>query len=216
MRKDDDRESNITRGIRLDLAIAVCALLISTLATGASWWQARVMQAQTKVLEEQLGAQVWPYVGLTGGIDGDTVAFSVSNDGLGPAVLRSLTAFVDGVPKGSFTEILHALLGEHLVARRARGEKIRLTIDSAAPGSVIRPGERSIGFALTSKRFARPFLKGYNRLNFRICYCAILPGKCWRRDSAGDGDPKPVAFCPIDSKDLLHASGVDELTNPNF
>ncbi|HEY4434037.1 MAG TPA: hypothetical protein VGM99_06505 [Candidatus Cybelea sp.] len=216
MSDDDDRVSKVVRGVRLDLTIAVCALLISTLAAGASWWQARVMQSQTHVLEEQLGAQVWPYVGITGSVNGDTVTIAVNNDGLGPAVIRSMTAFVDGVPQSSFTAILHALLGEHLVARKPRGERIRLTIDSSAPGSVVRPGEQGLGFSLTSKRFARPFLQGYKRLNFRVCYCAILPGKCWQRDSAASEDPKPVAFCPIVPKDLLHASGVDELTNPNF
>ncbi len=65
MSKDEESVSRIVRGVRFDLAIAVCALLISTIAAGASWWQARVMQAQTHVLEEQLGAQVWPYVSVT-------------------------------------------------------------------------------------------------------------------------------------------------------
>ena len=97
--------------MRLDLAIAVCALLISTLAAGASWWQARVLQAQTKVLQAQLGAQVWPYVSVSEGLDKNTVLVTLSNDGLGPAILRSFSATVDGVEQSSFIGILHAMLG---------------------------------------------------------------------------------------------------------
>jgi hypothetical protein len=65
MAERSDTVSKVERGIRLDFAIAVCAPLISSLAAGASWWQARVLQGQTQVLQEQLGAQVWPYVSLT-------------------------------------------------------------------------------------------------------------------------------------------------------
>ena len=75
---EEDEVSKVVRGVRLDLTIAVCALLISTLAAGASWWQARVLQAQTRVLEDQLGAQVWPYVSVSEGINNDTVAISVA------------------------------------------------------------------------------------------------------------------------------------------
>src|SRR5579863_7489960 len=87
----DDREiARVERGIRLDLVIALCALLISTLAAGASFWQARVLQ-------EQLGAQIWPYVGISEDFTGDSAEIGIANDGLGPAILRSATAAVDGV-----------------------------------------------------------------------------------------------------------------------
>jgi hypothetical protein len=94
MAKDDDL-SRTVRGLRFELVMAVCAPLISTLATGASWRQVRVLQAQTQVLQEQLGAQVWPYI--------------------------SVSATGDGVPKSNFIAIMHAVLGPKLVARSARG-----------------------------------------------------------------------------------------------
>src|ERR1700723_3276144 len=123
MNKRDEASSRMEPAIRFDLIIAVCALLISTLATGASWWQARVLQAQTQVLQEQLGVQVWPYVSVTSSMDSNTEKISVSNDGPGPAVLRSLSATVDGFPKSSFIDILHATLGPNPVARSRHGEK---------------------------------------------------------------------------------------------
>ncbi len=56
------------------------------------------MQSQTKVLEEQLGAQVWPYVGVTESVNGDTITIGVSNDGLGPAVFRPYAAWREDRP----------------------------------------------------------------------------------------------------------------------
>lgn len=214
MAKDNYRVARVERGIRFDLVIAVCALLISTLATGASWWQARVMQAQTQVLQEQLGAQVWPYVSVSEGINGDKVDVTISNDGLGPALLRSVSADVDGVPKSNFVDIMHAILGPNLVARSHR--HISFSIDSSEPGSVVRPGEAGVSFALSSKRFARPFLRAYGRLSFRICYCAIIPGKCWLSDSPSARTPQPISACPEIPNDLLHAPTFEELLDRSF
>lgn|SRR5579862_231089 len=203
---DDNEVARVERSIRLDLLIAVCALLISTLAAGASFWQARVLQ-------EQLGAQVWPYVSISENFSGDRVEIAIANDGLGPAILRSATATVDGVPKSNFIDILHAALGPHLVGRSGRKPKVGLSISSGGPGSVLRPGESTVAFGLSSKQYAAPFARSVSRMNFRICYCAIIPGKCWLSDSASTQDPKPVSACPEIRNDLLHAPAMEELLN---
>ncbi len=216
MRGDDEVVSKVERGVRLDLGIAVCALLISTLAASASWWQARVLQAQTQVLQQQLGAQVWPYVSVTEGTNNNTMRVTLSNDGLGPAILHSFTATVDGVQQSSYIGILHAMLGPHLIARSPHGDRFAFSIDSASPGGVVRPGDNSLGFSLTSKRFAPQFLASYRRLNFRACYCAIIPGKCWLFDSARTGEPQALQSCPENVNDLLHASALSEISNRNF
>lgn len=208
--------TRVVRGIRFDFAIAMCALLISTVAAGASWYQTRLLRAQTEVLQEQLGAQVWPYISVDEGIRSDTVDIRFPNDGLGPAILRSLSAAVDGTPRSGFIEILHALLGPHLVERKPHGEKLGLTIDIGDPGSVIRSGESNFGFTFTSKHFAPLLFKRSRRLKFRVCYCSIVPGKCWLRDYAATGEAKPVDSCPEIANDLLHLSAIDEITNRNF
>jgi hypothetical protein len=204
------------RGVRLDLTIAVCALLISTLAASASWWQARVLARQTQVLEEQLGAQVWPYVSLTEGINDNTVQVAITNDGLGPAILRSVAAFVDGKSVPTYIGVLHAMLGPHLIARAPRGQRLGFTIDTGSPGAVVRPGDRALGFSLTSKRFAPEFLAGYRRMNFRICYCAIVPGKCWLEETASQREPRPVQACSEVPGDLLHDAAIGEVMSRSF
>ena len=205
----NDEIGRVERGVRLDLVIAVSALLISMLAAGASWWQARV-------LEEQLGAQVWPYVGVTVDTTGDRVRIDIANDGLGPAILRSAVAAVDGVPKSNFIDIMHAVLGPNLVARKPKGERLRISIGTGTPGTVIRPGESSVAFELTSKHYARRFVQAFDRMSFKICYCAIVPGKCWLSDSTSTQDPKPASACPEIRSDLLHASTVEELFSQEY
>jgi hypothetical protein len=205
----DDSASKVARAIRLDLFIAIFAVLISCLAAGASWWQGHILQ-------DQLGAQVWPYVSVSIGTDGSSVKISISNDGLGPAVLRSVSATVDGVPKANFIDIMHAVLGPKIVARVPHGEKINLYLSGERPGSVMRPGDQTVAFELKSKRYALALLRAFPRMTFRTCYCAIIPGKCWLSNSAASTDPQPVQTCYEDPKDLLHAPTIDELLNPNF
>jgi hypothetical protein len=215
--QQEDRISRVARGVRFDLVIAMCALLISTLAAGASWWQARIVQNQTLILQEQLGAQVWPYVSLSENISGDRAELSTTNDGLGPAVLRSATALVDGVPRSNFIEILHAILGPNLVARKPHGQRMSIDIGSASPGTVLRPDRSTLDFVLISKRFAPPFIQGAaTRLRFRICYCAIVPGRCWLSDSQSNRDPQSVPACQEIPNDLLHASAVQQLFSRKF
>jgi hypothetical protein len=213
----NDDTSRLVRGIRLDLVIAVCALLISSVAACASWWQARLLVGQTQVLQAQLGAQVWPYVSNTVGIKGNTVTFDIRNDGLGPAIIQSFSIEVDGVSEPGYIAILHALLGQHLVARSPAGDVIQIAMDSGSPGTVMRPAQDILGFAITSRHFASPLLRASKRMSFRMCYCSIIPGKCWLSiEPSKISTPIPTSSCPEDPHDLLHTSAVDELTNHNF
>jgi hypothetical protein len=208
--------AKLASGMRFDLIIAVCALLISSFAAAASWWQARIVLTQTEVLQSQLGAQVWPYVSFSEGINNDTVRITLTNDGLGPAVLRNASATVDGVARHSFVEVMHAILGPHVAARAPHGEKISLSLNDAAPGAVLRAGETLTVFGLSSKRFAAPFAAAADRLSFHLCYCAIIPGRCWVYSSEVARDPAPTQACPEVPGDLLHSNSMEALTKRDF
>jgi hypothetical protein len=205
-----DAVQSQSRGPRLDLFIAICALLISSLGSAASWWQARLLNEQTRVLEAQLGAQVWPYVDVSQTIDNATVTFRVENNGLGPAVIRSETATVDGVPKSSMMAVLHATLGGQLVKHKLRGEAWHLALGGDSPGSVLRAGESTALLSFTSKQYAQPLIRASHRIAFGVCYCAIVPGQCWLSTSQGE-DPRAMPTCHEIPSDLMHASAADEL-----
>ena len=209
-------KNDLSKVVRLDLVIAVCALLISSLATAASWWQTRASWQQTKIIEQQLSAQVWPYLSVSETLDGDTTRVTLVNDGLGPAVLRSASAYVDGKPQANFVDVMHAILGPNLIARKPRGEKMSLGLSGEGVGSVIRAGETTTVLALTSKHFAPLFIRDYRRMTVTTCYCAIVPGTCWRSDSGSSGDPVPLAMCPDVPRDLLHDSSIGVLLYPKF
>ncbi len=190
----------LARGIRLDLVIAVCALLISSLTTLASWWQ-------TRIIRDQLSAQVWPYVSISTTLDTDDLRVSALNDGLGPAIIRSASASVDGKPMRSLIAVMHAILGPNIIGRSKRGDHLGLSSSVASYGSVLRVGEPYVMFDLRSTRFAKRLALGFDgRVAFRLCYCAIIPGTCWIEDSAAHGDPQTVGACTEDPHDLLHES----------
>ena len=174
----------------------------------ASWLQSRETARQTEELEAQLGAQVWPYVSESINLDdaGKTAALDIENDGLGPAVLYSLSATVDGKQQSNYIEVLHAILGTHLVKRKPAHEHMGLQVNNSSVGSVLRPGESLSLFRFSSKHFAMPFVYAYQRIQMSVCYCAIIAGKCWRNDANRDNPPKPVAACPVIPNDILHSS----------
>jgi len=197
---DRSEVRSLARGIRIDLVIAVVALLVSSLTTLASWWQ-------TRIIQDQLSAQVWPYVSISTSLDSNDLRVSVSNDGLGPAVIRSAVARVDGKPMPSLISVMHAILGPNVIRRSKRGDGLALSSSSTGYGSVLRVGEPYVMFDLRSKRFAKPLARGFNgRVEFQLCYCAIIPRTCWIEDSATRTDPQPVSACAENPTDLLHES----------
>jgi hypothetical protein len=198
--------ASLARGVRLDLVIAVCALLVSSLATAASWWQ-------TRVIQQQLSAQVWPYLEVDETIESDTVRVTLANNGLGPAIVRSIVVSVDGKAQTGTLDYLHAILGPHILKRVPKGQHIALGIDAMSAGSVIRAGDSLPFFSLTSRHFAPLVLRAYSRSEFHTCYCAIVPGTCWQQDSNSAGDPEPVSSCPEIAGDFMHQPVNDELTS---
>jgi hypothetical protein len=185
------------KGFRIDLLIAVCALLVSSLATAASLWQSRVVS-------QQLSSQVWPYLALQSTIDKSAVTLAISNEGLGPARVRSVVLSLDGVPHRYLTETLRLLMP----GKKANPHG---TFSDVQPGSVVRVGGSVTLFRIIDPPIVQALVHNYPRLGMRVCYCAIIPGNCWliRRDGGkrGNQDPEPVAECP-DPGDTMLESGM--------
>jgi hypothetical protein len=131
---------------------------------------------------------------------------SVLNDGLGPAVIRSVGQRRWKIDP-SLISVMHAILGPNVVSRSKRGDRLALSSSVAGYGSVLRVGEPYVMFELRSRRFAKQLARGFNgHVNFRLCYCAIIPRTCWIEDSAEHNDPQPVIACAENTSDLLHES----------
>jgi hypothetical protein len=194
----DTSSAGILKGLRVDLIIAICALLMSSLATGASWWQ-------THVIQQQLNAQVWPYVTTTATFNPPAVTLTIDNDGLGPAVMGSVVATVDGKPEHGYVAVMHALLGPNLLQRSGgKAAHAGFGLGGLSTGSVLRPGANTSLIMVRSDKLALPFARAVSRLGLKICFCAIVPGECWQTDSSGNKPPRRVSACPEIADDLLH------------
>jgi hypothetical protein len=204
--KEDRKLTQLAQGVRIDLIIAICALLASSLATAASWYQ-------THVVQEQLSAQTWPYIQITTTTSESAVTASIDNPGLGPAVLRTFSVDVDGKPVANVIDVLHAILGPKIRERTPPNDGFSLANLNAGKGAVVRAGDSVKFFALTSKHFARPLAKGLRRVSIHVCYCAILSGRCWLIGGDG-GDPQQLNGCPAVADDWL--GNTSESTTTEF
>lgn len=191
-----------------DVIVAGLALLISALAATAGWWQ-------THVIAQQLSAQVWPYVTVSGNYDGNELRVSVDNDGLGPAVVESFVLLVDGKPQRDVVAAMHALVGPV-----ARGEAhADLDVSSISAGQVLRTNSATVLFRLRNKAVAPKLaIQMSRRLSIRTCYCSIVQN-CWTfkiSPSSPTERPITVSSCPEEGSSQLQEPTPSELQDPKL
>jgi hypothetical protein len=182
------------------------ALLISALAATAGWWQ-------THVIAQQLSAQVWPYVTVSGNFDAGALRLSVDNDGLGPAIVESFVLLVDGKPQRDVIAAMHALVGPI-----KRGDAhAAVDVSSISAGQVLRTNSATVLFRLTNKAVAPQLaIQMSRRLAIRTCYCSIVQN-CWTfKISASNSTERPIAVsrCPEEGSSQLQAPNPSELQDP--
>jgi hypothetical protein len=177
------------RLLRFESVIAICALLISAI-TGAA------IVYQTQIIRSQYAATIWPYLSVdTNIIDPRHLEVIVTNDGLGPALMRSAQLFVDGrhvLSWENFTSVISAEV-PHGSATFSSS-----TINAS---TTIRPGDTHhlIGVKLRSN--VSPAVLKKHRIALRFCYCS-LNDACWSLHAVAGvvtGEyPQRVASCAID------------------
>jgi hypothetical protein len=146
----------------LALAVSVFALAIGT-------WQTRLMQSQAR-------ASVWPYlaIGYTYSSNTDTNGFiwTIDNNGVGPARVQSVTLGIDGKPMRNWDEVI-ATLGP--LERTS-------TATTSFAGAVISPNtnrEATIAaIRVHGRELATLFKNAIPRFTMDICYCSVYDD-CW-------------------------------------
>jgi hypothetical protein len=181
--------------LRLDFVIALCALLISTVAAAATVYQ-------TRVIARQFSATVWPYVSFNENSAPWQLALSLRNDGLGPAIVRSVRLTWDGNTEPSLEHVLIEIArAEPQMTARARaalrsGAKLRIATSTPTGGMVIPANSQHTILEVDGDvlvRYVNPTIK---RIGITLCYCS-LTGNCWSEtfhDRAGE--PTAVSSCP--------------------
>lgn len=124
------------RRIRWDALAAIIAALIGLLALCVSGYTAYVQRQQVR-------AQVWPHLSV--GQSDFPPSLTVVNQGVGPALVRSVEVLVDGKPQPDWEHVF-AAEGMH-------GDIHRLT--SKLSGAVLSPGQKLtwLNFEFTRSQF---------------------------------------------------------------
>jgi len=191
----DDREVRaIGRVIRLDLVIAMCALLISSLATVASFWQ-------TVVVQKQLSAAVLPYLQIEGTFSTDEIKFAIQNVGVGPAIIKDAVLTDRGVPQRTLVSEFRPFLSQ-----LKRGTVLSVATSDIDPGEAIRAGDSIVVADFKAKGVRDVLVPQIARGDLVICYCSILD-QCWNV-SHGATAPKPTPACKDHDPDELQPVGL--------
>ena len=134
---------------------------------------------------------VEPYIGLgnTGGEAIGHYAFLLTNNGLGPAVIKSATIYVDGSPVSAWNEAVHLATDND--------ESYPSTLSDVSYNRRIRAAETVEVFRISDySALARSFHKEMNadRVQYHVCYCSIYE-ECWRTVYGKQVTHQPVSKC---------------------
>jgi hypothetical protein len=148
---------------------ALAALGISALALAVGAYQTRLMQTQAR-------ASVWPYVkiGFAYSDRGDNKGFDihVDNDGVGPALVRSVQVSLDGTPLPSWNDAFARIMTHGTAFAHLQG----------LSGAVIPPNtnrETTIrAIRIDDAGQSAKFYEARDRFKIDICYCSIYDD-CW-------------------------------------
>jgi hypothetical protein len=181
-------------GFRLDFVVALCALLISTVAAAATVYQ-------THVIARQFSATVWPYVSFDETNSPDSLEMDLRNDGLGPAIVRRVSITFDGKTQASI-EALLATFAQHdpqaqISARRAMraGERLKITISTPTAGLVIPANTQHVVILVDGAVLVQHFKPEIKHVGLSLCYCS-LTGNCWTQSfQSRDTEPRAVGSC---------------------
>lgn len=174
------------RNVDYDLFIAVAALLISTVAALASVYQ-------TRIFATQLSATIWPYLSVQTRYPGDgSMSVFLTNDGVGPALVRSASATFDGKPVSSWNDVFKDFIGD--AKREHRTAHVSAT--SVDQTTIVRPGESVLLLKLSASNGNVLVTRERNRLRLSFCYCSIQ-NRCWTMQSEAQGrPPADTSSCP--------------------
>lgn len=167
-----------------DLGSAL-ALAVSVFALALGAYQTRLMQSQAR-------AGVWPYLSIgysyTNNADRNAFVWTVNNNGVGPARVESVVLRLDGKAMKHWAEVFAAL-----GVTGAPSSAI-----SSIGGEVIPPNtnrETTIApITLNERGAAALFKAAEHRFAMDICYCSVYD-ECWiahwqrSRVEAVDGCP---------------------------
>jgi hypothetical protein len=166
---------------QFDIIVSLAAIFISAVSLYTGIDNARVQH-------RLLAASVWPFLGKivsnSYNESGD-IAIGVSNDGVGPAKIKTFELFYRGRPVRSGIDLLQQCCGlgadRPTILRQIPAGFYSSLIDE----SVLRAGEPNVVLkyyrAKTDPAVMARLSKEVSNVTFRACYCSVLD-ECWVGD----------------------------------
>lgn len=177
--------------------ITIAHFLIGLPALIASLALAYFAFVQADATQKMQSGGVMPFVTFgTGNADEEgnqDISLSLTNNGVGPAILGPIEIRYQGKPMASPIELLDACC--------AGTEVTSLSFaTSPSTGVAVRPGEKLAFIRLPRKPETEKVWQAFNRerwkLQVRSCYCSIF-NDCWVAEGM-QRPPRPVKQCPAD------------------
>jgi len=161
----------------IDLVVAFSVILISITSL-------IIALRQSKVMEQQLSASVWPYLQFGTSNQNDAgaavITLDLENAGTGPALLHSLTLLYDGKPLRNAQALLDACCKD-LEPQGHANWTVSTVHDQ------VMAANRSVHFLSLeptpgNERYWQRLNVERNKLVLKVCFCSVL-NQCWMLDS---------------------------------
>jgi hypothetical protein len=188
------------RAFRLDFFIAVAAVLVSALTAGTLIYQ-------TRVIGDEFAATIWPYLSIDTTYDNSGETIELTNDGVGPALVRSAQLHVDGRAVRAWNDYVTVLSRDPHLRRiflqtraavlAGSAGRATMLMRSIGPTSTLRPGESDTLLKISLAGSVPTPLLTKHSLAIDLCYCS-LNRSCWilhAIPSQISPDPQPVSRC---------------------
>jgi hypothetical protein len=168
-------EQRPTRGAsRYD---AVIATLVGVCALGVSGYTAYMQRQQVR-------AAVWPILEFDSSNAPD-IHFTLTNKGVGPAIIRHVVVKVDGQPVVDWAEALRKLVGpgEHFFSESDMSGRVIAAGESITVFTPRDQENNPIPYDRSNPLYLR-MTKERERVQVEMCYCSAL-GDCWTLRGGG-------------------------------
>lgn len=153
-----------------DKIVAFVAIFISCLALAVSI-------VQTRLIQKQSHAAVWPRLTNGQGFGPDYFEYSISNEGVGPAIISDIEyTYLDS----SFYYIHDLIKYFGTLEARSLGSNFSLdfSYSNIYEGSVLGAGDEIDVYSTKDSSCVQLALKYLTKTDIRVDYCSIYD-KCW-------------------------------------
>jgi len=157
-----------------DRILAICAIFVSACALAVSIYQ-------TRILSMEKDAAVWPYLRIGTSWHDKQFILSVSNDGIGPAIIQDMTYELEDTTFQLIHQVVHYLIENDTILKNSVENISYSNIENE--GTAIRAGENINIFQVSdvpNKVIKRIQHYMYvEKIKVKIAYCSIY-NRCWR------------------------------------